>query len=226
MAVETFNYDNKIVRNFAFATMLWGIVGMVVGILIAFQLFLPEANLGLQFTTFGRLRPLHTNAVIFAFVGNGIFMGVYYSLQRLCKARMFNDLLSKLHFWGWQLIIVLAAVSLPLGLTSSKEYAELEWPIDILIALIWVIFGINMMGTIFKRRERHMYVAIWFYIATFFTVAMLHIVNSFEIPVTLFKSYSLFAGVQDALVQWWYGHNAVAFFLTTPYLGLMYYFLP
>ena len=226
MALETFYYDNKIVRNFAFATILWGVVGMIVGLLIATQLFYPPANLGIQFTTFGRLRPLHTNAVIFAFVGNGIFMGVYYSLQRLCKTRMFSDLLSKLHFWLWQLIIVLAAVTLPLGITTSKEYAELEWPIDILIAIVWVIFGINMIGTIMKRREKHMYVAIWFYIATFFTVAMLHIVNSFEMPVTLFKSYPLFAGVQDALVQWWYGHNAVAFFLTTPYLGLMYYFLP
>lgn len=226
MALETFKYDNKIVRDFTIATGIWGIVGMLVGVLAAFQIFEPAANLGNQYTTFGRIRPLHTNAVIFAFVGNGIFMGVYYSLQRLCKARMFSDLLSKLHFWGWQLIIVLAALSLPLGMTSGKEYAELEWPIDILITLIWVVFGINMIGTIMKRRERHMYVAIWFYIATFFTVAMLHVVNSFEIPVTLFKSYSMFAGVQDALVQWWYGHNAVAFFLTTPYLGLMYYYLP
>jgi cytochrome c oxidase cbb3-type subunit I/II len=177
-------------------------------------------------TTFGRLRPLHTNAVIFAFVGNGIFMGVYYSLQRLCKARMFSDMLSKIHFWGWQLIIVSAALTLPLGLTTGKEYAELEWPIDIAITLIWVVFGWNMFGTIIKRRERHLYVAIWFYIATFVTVAVLHIVNSFELPVSFLKSYSWYAGVQDALVQWWYGHNAVAFFLTTPYLGLMYYFIP
>lgn len=226
MAVETFNYDNKIVRNFAFATILWGAVGMLVGVLVAFQMFIPELNLGIQYTVFSRIRPLHTNAVIFAFVGNGIFMGVYYSLQRLTKSRMFNDLLSKIHFWGWQLIIVSAAVTLPLGITMSKEYAELEWPIDIAIALIWVVFGINMIGTIMKRRERHMYVAIWFYIATFFTVAVLHIVNSIEIPVTFLKSYPVYAGVQDALVQWWYGHNAVAFFLTTPYLGLMYYFLP
>ncbi len=226
MAVETFSYDNRIVRNFAYATLLWGIVGMLVGLIAAFEIFEPAVNLGLQYTTFGRIRPLHTNAAIFAFVGNGIFMGVYYSLQRLCKARMFSDLLSKIHFWGWQTIIVLAAITLPMGMSSAKEYAELEWPIDILIAVIWIIFGINMMGTLIKRRERHMYVAIWFYIATFFTVAMLHVVNSFELPVTLFKSYSLYAGVQDALVQWWYGHNAVAFFLTTPYLGLMYYFLP
>jgi cytochrome c oxidase cbb3-type subunit I/II len=224
--LETFSYDNKIVRDFAIATALWGVVGMLVGLIIAIQLFLPEANLGLQFITFSRIRPLHTNAVIFAFVGNGMFMGIYYSLQRLCKAGMFSDLLSKLNFWGWQLIIVLAAVTLPLGYTTSKEYAELEWPIDILIAIVWVIFGVNMIGTIMKRRERHMYVAIWFYIATFFTVAMLHIVNSFEIPISLMKSYPIFAGVQDALVQWWYGHNAVAFFLTTPYLGLMYYYLP
>ena len=226
MALETFNYDNRIVKNFAFATMLWGGVGMLVGLLAAFQLYFPALNLNLPYTTFGRIRPLHTNAVIFAFVGNGIFMGVYYSLQRVLRARMFSDVLSKIHFWGWQLIIVLAAITLLLGMTTSKEYAELEWPIDILIALIWVVFGINLFGTIIKRREKHIYVAVWFYIATFVTVALLHIVNSFEIPVTLFKSYSVYAGVQDALVQWWYGHNAVAFFLTTPYLGVMYYFLP
>ncbi len=226
MAVETFRYDNRIVRDFAIATSIWGVVGMLVGVIIALQLYFPELNLGLRYTTFSRLRPLHTNAVIFAFVGNGIFMGVYYSLQRLCKARMFSDLLSKIHFWGWQLIILSAAVTLPLGISTAKEYAELEWPIDILITIIWVIFGINMIGTIMKRREKHMYVAIWFYLATFFTVALLHVVNSFEIPVTLLKSYPIYAGVQDALVQWWYGHNAVAFFLTTPYLGLMYYFLP
>jgi cytochrome c oxidase cbb3-type subunit I/II len=206
--------------------MLWGIVGMLVGLLAAVQIYLPAANFNLPITTFGRIRPLHTNAVIFAFVGNGIFMGVYYSLQRLCKARMFNDTLSKIHFWGWQLIIVAAAVTLLAGYTTGKEYAELEWPIDIAITLVWVLFGINMFGTILKRRESHLYVAIWFYIATWVTVAMLHIVNSFEIPFSLFKSYSWYAGVQDALVQWWYGHNAVAFFLTTPYLGIMYYFLP
>ena len=226
MQIEQFNYDNRIVKNFAYATMLWGFVGMLVGVLIAFQLYAPALNLKLPYTTFGRLRPLHTNAVIFAFVGNGIFMGVYYSLQRLLKARMFNDTLSKIHFWGWQLIIVLAALSLVMGYTSGKEYAELEWPIDILIALIWVVFGINMFGTIFKRREKHLYVGIWFYIATFVTITMLHVVNSIELPVSLTKSYSWYAGVQDALVQWWYGHNAVAFFLTTPYLGVMYYYLP
>lgn len=226
MEKEKFMYDNKIVSWFAWATVIWGVVGMLVGLLVAFQIMIPAMNFGLEYTTFGRTRPLHTNAVIFAFVGNGIFMGVYYSLQRLLKARMFSDTLSKIHFWGWQLIILAAAISLPLGLTTGKEYAELEWPIDIAITLIWVVFGWNMFGTILKRRERHLYVAIWFYIATFITVAMLHVVNSFEIPVSFMKSYSWYAGVQDALVQWWYGHNAVAFFLTTPYLGLMYYFLP
>jgi cytochrome c oxidase cbb3-type subunit I/II len=226
MQLEKFYYDNKIVKQFAYATIFWGTIGMLVGLLAAVQIYLPSANFDFAPTTFGRVRPLHTNAVIFAFVGNGIFMGVYYSLQRLCKTRMFNDALSKIHFWGWQLIIVSAAITLLAGYTTGKEYAELEWPIDIAITLIWVVFGINMMGTILKRREQHLYVAIWFYIATWVTVAMLHIVNSFEIPFSLFKSYSWYAGVQDALVQWWYGHNAVAFFLTTPYLGIMYYFLP
>jgi cytochrome c oxidase cbb3-type subunit I/II len=224
--IETFRYDNRIVRAFAIATVIWGLVGFAAGLLIACQLFWPQLNLNLQYTTFGRLRPLHTNAVIFAFVGNGMFMGIYYSLQRLCKARMFSDALSWFNFWGWQLIIVAAAVTLPLGLTTSKEYAELEWPIDIAIALVWVAFTINLLGTIIKRREKHIYVAIWFYIATAITVALLHIGNSLEMPATLFKSYSVYAGVQDALVQWWYAHNAVAFFLTTSYLGLMYYFLP
>ncbi|MCA6496851.1 MAG: cytochrome-c oxidase, cbb3-type subunit I [Chitinophagaceae bacterium] len=226
MQAETFHYDNRIVKNFAFATILWGAVGMLVGLLAAVQMYLPAANFNLPITTFGRVRPLHTNAVIFAFVGNGIFMGVYYSLQRLCKAPMFSKTLSAIHFWGWQLIIVAAAVTLLAGYTTGKEYAELEWPIDIAITLVWVVFGVNMFGTILQRREKHLYVAIWFFIATWITVAMLHIVNSFEMPVSLFKSYSWYAGVQDALVQWWYGHNAVAFFLTTPYLGIMYYFLP
>jgi cytochrome c oxidase cbb3-type subunit I/II len=226
MNIETFKYDNRIVRAFAIATVIWGLVGFCAGLLIALQLFWPELNLSLQYTSFGRLRPLHTNAVIFAFVGNGMFMGIYYSLQRLCKARMFSDKLSWINFWGWQAIIVGAAVTLPLGLTTSKEYAELEWPIDIAIALVWVAFTINLLGTILKRREKHMYVAIWFYIATALTVALLHIINSLAVPASFFKSYSIYAGVQDALVQWWYGHNAVAFFLTTPYLGLMYYFLP
>ncbi|MEI6075471.1 MAG: cytochrome-c oxidase, cbb3-type subunit I [Verrucomicrobiota bacterium] len=226
MNVETFKYDNRIVRAFAIATVIWGIVGMVVGLLAAVQLFYPEANLNFQFITFGRIRPLHTNAVIFAFIGNGMFMGIYYSLQRLCKARMFSDFLSWFNFWGWQLIIVAAALTLPLGYTTSKEYAELEWPIDIAIAVVWVAFAVNLFGTIVKRREKHMYVAIWFYIATVITIAVLHITNSMEMPWSWLKSYSMYAGVQDALVQWWYGHNAVAFFLTTPYLGLMYYFLP
>ncbi len=226
MALEKFRYDNQIVRYFSYATIGWGVVAFVVGLTIALQLISPYFNFNIPWLTFSRLRPLHTNAAIFAFVGNGIFMGVYYSLQRLLKARMFSDLLGRLHFWGWQLIILSAALTLPFGKTVGKEYAELEWPIDLLIAVVWMIFGINLIGTILKRRERHMYVAIWFYIATFFTITILHVVNSIEIPVSFFKSYPVFAGVQDALVQWWYGHNAVAFFLTTPYLGLMYYFLP
>lgn len=224
--LERFEYDNSIVRNFSVATVLWGVVGFLVGLIIALKLVFPGFLGFIPELSYGRLRPLHTNAVIFAFAGNVMFAGIYYSLQRLCKARMFSDLLSKIHFWGWQTIIVSAALTLPFGITTSKEYAELEWPIDIAIALIWVAFGVNMLGTIWKRREKHMYVAIWFYIATFLTVALLHIVNSFELPVSFLKSYSFYAGVQDALVQWWYGHNAVAFFLTTPFLGLMYYFIP
>ncbi|MBC8036017.1 MAG: cytochrome-c oxidase, cbb3-type subunit I [Rhizobiales bacterium] len=220
------NYTDETVRGFALAAVLWGLVGMTVGVLIAAQLTFPDLTQGIAWLSYGRLRPLHTNAVIFAFVGNGMFAGIYYSLQRLCKARMFSDRLSWLNFWGWNLIIVAAAITLPLGITTSKEYAELEWPIDILIAVVWVIFCINLFGTILKRREKHIYVAIWFYIATAITVAVLHIVNSMAVPAGAFKSYSMYAGVQDALVQWWYGHNAVAFFLTTPYLGLMYYFLP
>jgi len=226
MNVETFRYDNKIVRAFAIATVIWAIVGMVAGLLAAIQLFYPTANLNLQYVTFGRLRPLHTNAVIFAFVGNGMFMGMYYATQRLCKARLFSDLLSWVHFWGWNLIIVSAALTIPLGLLTSKEYAELEWPIDIAIALVWVVFAINFFGTIARRREKHLYVALWFFMSTVITVAVLHIFNSLEVPAGPFKSYSIYAGVQDALMQWWYGHNAVAFFLTTSYLGLMYYFLP
>ena len=226
MELEKFSYDNKIVKAFIVATVVFGLVGMLVGLTAAIQLFYPIFNFDTPYTTFGRIRPLHTNAVIFAFVGNAMFAGVYYSMQRLLKTRMFSDALSWINFWGWQLIILAAAISLPLGYTTSKEYAELEWPIDIAITLIWVVFGINMIGTIIKRREKHMYVAIWFYIATFVTVAVLHVVNSFELPVSFMKSYSWYAGVQDALVQWWYGHNAVAFFLTTPFLGLMYYYLP
>jgi cytochrome c oxidase cbb3-type subunit I/II len=225
MQVQKFYYDNRTVKNFAYATIFWGVVGMLAGLYAALQLVFPQLNIQ-EYGSFGRVRPVHTNAVIFAFVGNGIFMGVYYSLQRLLKARMFSDTLSKIHFWMWQLIIVAAALSLIMGYTTGKEYAELEWPIDIAITLIWVVFGWNMFGTIIKRREKHLYVAIWFYIATLITVAVLHIVNSFELPFSPMKSYSWYAGVQDALVQWWYGHNAVAFFLTTPYLGLMYYFLP
>ncbi|GAA4827399.1 cytochrome-c oxidase, cbb3-type subunit I [Algivirga pacifica] len=224
--IEHFSYNNVLVRNFAIATTFWGVAGMLVGLLIATQMFWPEANFETSWLTFGRLRPLHTNAVIFAFVGNGMFAGIYYAVPRLVKARMFSDLLGKIHFWGWQAIILSALITLPLGITSSKEYAELEWPIDIAIALVWVVFGINMIMTLIKRRERHLYVAIWFFLATFVTVAVLHIVNNLELPISLTKSYPLFAGVQDALVQWWYGHNAVAFFLTTPYLGLMYYFVP
>ena len=224
--MEKFYYDNKIVRNFLYATIFWGIIGMSVGLLLAFMFLFPYLSEGIPWLSFGRLRPLHTNAVIFAFVGNAIFAGVYYSTQRLLKARMFSDLLSKINFWGWQLIILGAAITLPLGYTSSKEYAELEWPFDIAIAVIWVVFGWNLIATILKRRQRHLYVAIWFYLATFVTVAVLHIFNSLELPVSALKSYSVYAGVQDALVQWWYGHNAVAFFLTTPFLGLMYYYVP
>ncbi len=226
MEVQQFYYDNKIVKNFLYATIFWGVVGMAVGLLLAFMFVFPNLTDGISWLSFGRLRPLHTNAVIFAFVGNAIFAGVYYSTQRLLKARMFNDTLSQINFWGWQAIIVAAAITLPLGYTSSKEYAELEWPIDIAITLVWVVFGWNLIGTILKRRQRHLYVAIWFYLATFVTVAVLHIFNSLELPISGMKSYSVYAGVQDALVQWWYGHNAVAFFLTTPFLGLMYYFVP
>ncbi|RFS18196.1 cytochrome-c oxidase, cbb3-type subunit I [Emticicia sp. C21] len=224
--LERFEYDNKIVKAFLIVTVIFGLVGMLAGLTLAIQLFWPGANFENPHVTFGRLRPLHTNAIIFAFVGNAMFAGIYYSLPRLLKTAMYSQALSWIHFWGWQLIILAAAITLPLGMTTSKEYAELEWPIDIAITVIWVVFAINMFGTIIKRRERHMYVAVWFYIGTVVTVALLHIVNSLELPVSWTKSYSLYAGVQDALVQWWYGHNAVAFFLTTPYLGLMYYFLP
>jgi cytochrome c oxidase cbb3-type subunit I/II len=228
--LDTIAYDDKATRNFALATVIWGVVGMLVGVIISLQLAWPlmmeTLKIDVSFLSYGRLRPLHTNAVIFAFVGNAVFAGVYYSLQRLLKARMFSDALTKFHFWGWQAIIVAAAITLPLGYSTSKEYAELEWPIDIAIALVWVGFGANMIGTIIKRREPHLYVAIWFYLATWFGITMLHVVNSLEIPAGPFKSYSVYAGVQDALVQWWYGHNAVAFFLTTPFLGLMYYFIP
>ena len=225
MSKITVTYDDDITRKFIAASMLWGIVGMLVGVIIALQLAFWQANLG-PYLTFGRLRPLHTNAVIFAFVGNMLFAGVYYSTQRLLKTRMASDALSKIHFWGWQAIIVAAALTLPTGITQGKEYAELEWPIDLAIAVIWVVFAINFFWTLAKRNERHLYVALWFYIATIVTVALLHIVNSLALPAGPFKSYSVFGGVQDALVQWWYGHNAVAFFLTTPILGIMYYFVP
>ncbi len=228
MSLEKFYYDNKFPKLFAIACIFWGTVGMLLGVIIAFQLAFPILNFSEYFPhlAFGRLRPVHTNAVIFAFVGNGIFTGIYYALPRLLKTPMWSKKLGAIHFWGWQFIIVCAAVSLLMGFTTGKEYAELEWPIDIMITLIWVVFGFNMFATILTRRERHLYVAIWFFIASWVTVAMLHIVNSIEFPVSMMKSYSWYAGVQDALVQWWYGHNAVAFFLTTPYLGLMYYFLP
>jgi cytochrome c oxidase cbb3-type subunit I/II len=231
MEKQQFYYDNKIVKMFFWATVLWGVVGMLVGLLVAYLFLFPNylTFAGAQpWLGFGRLRPLHTNAAIFAFVGNGFFLGMYYSMQRLLKTRMFSDFLSRIHFWGWQLIIVLAAVTLPLGISSSKEYAELQWPIDILVVLVWVVMGINMIGTLIKRRQRHIYVAIWFYISTLVTIAMLYIVNNLELPIAMssWKSYSVFSGVKDAMVQWWYGHNAVAFFLTTPMLGLMYYFVP
>jgi cytochrome c oxidase cbb3-type subunit I/II len=227
LGLEEFRYDDAIVRAFSLATLIWGIVGMLVGLIVALQLVLPVLNFGWTFTSFGRLRPLHTNAVIFAFGGNAIFAAVYYSTQRLCKARMWSDGLSWAHFWGWQAIIVSAAVTLPLGITQGKEYAELEWPIDIAIAVVWLgFFGGNFLMTLLNRRERHLYVALWFYIATIVTVSLLHVFNNLVVPTGLFKSYSIYAGVQDAFMQWWYGHNAVAFFLTTPFLGLMYYFLP
>lgn len=219
-------YDDQTVRMFMIASIFWGIVGMLVGVIVAAQLNFHFLNFDTSWLTFGRLRPLHTNAVIFAFVGNMMFAGVYHSTQRLVKARLGSDLLSKIHFWGWQLIIVSAALTLPLGYTRGKEYAELIWPINIAVALIWVVFAINFFITLAKRNEKSLYVAIWFYIATIVTVAMLYIVNHLSIPTSLLHSYPIFGGVQDALVQWWYGHNAVAFFLTTPILGIMYYYMP
>lgn len=224
--IEKFTYDEETPKLFFIATVVWGAVALLAGVFIAMQLAFWQMNFSLPWFTFGRMRPLHTNSAIFAFAGNAIFAGVYHSSQRLLKTRTYSDILSKIHFWGWQLIIVMAAITLPLGITSGKEYAELEWPIDIMIAVVWVAFAINFFGMIARRRERHLYVAIWFYLASIITVALLHIVNSIALPVSLFKSYPVYAGVQDALVQWWYGHNAVAFFLTTPYLGLMYYYLP
>ncbi|HEX4993872.1 MAG TPA: cytochrome-c oxidase, cbb3-type subunit I [Methylomirabilota bacterium] len=224
--MDRFVYDDAIVRLFLLATLVWGLVGMLVGVVIALQLTNPIFNFKTSWLSFGRLRPLHTNAVIFAFAGNAIFTGVYYSAQRLLKARMWSDGLSRLHFWGWQAIIVAAALTLPFGITQSKEYAELEWPVDVAIALVWVVFAVNLFGTIVRRRERHLYVALWFYIATVVAIAVLHIFNNLVVVAGPFKSYSIYAGVQDAFMQWWYGHNAVAFFLTTPFLGMMYYFMP
>ncbi len=219
-------YNDRIVRFFMIAAIFWGIVGMAAGVLIAYQLNFHQLNFGTSFLSFGRLRPLHTNAAIFAFVGNMMFAGIYYSTQRLCKCRLGSNTLSWIHFWGWQLIIVAAAITLPMGLTRGKEYAELIWPINIAVVGIWVVFAVNFFWTLAKRNEPTLYVAIWFYIATIVTVAMLYIVNHLSIPTSLVHSYPIFGGVQDALVQWWYGHNAVAFFLTTPILGIMYYFVP
>jgi len=221
----TIEFDDRTVRRFMIASIIWGIVGMLAGVFVASQLNFHQLNLA-SWLSFGRLRPLHTNAVIFAFVGNMMFSGIYYSTQRLCKARMASDLLSNIHFWGWQLIIVSAAITLPLGLTRGQEYAELIWPINIAVALIWVVFAVNFFWTLAKRNEPSLYVALWFYIATIITIAMLYIVNHLSIPTSWTHSYTIFAGVQNGLVQWWYGHNAVAFFLTTPILGIMYYFLP
>ncbi|NUO49901.1 MAG: cytochrome-c oxidase, cbb3-type subunit I [Polyangiaceae bacterium] len=218
-------YDDAPARWFVGASVVWALVALLAGAVIALQLAFPGANVHAAFA-YGRLRPLHTNAAIFAFVGNMIFAGVYYSTQRLVKARLPSALLSKIHFWGWQGIIVAAAISLPLGMTQAKEYAELEWPIDLAIAVVWIAFAINFFWTLARRAEKHLYVAIWFYIATIVTITVLHVVNSLAVPIAATKSYSIFGGAQDALVQWWYGHNAVAFFLTTPILGIMYYFVP
>ena len=218
-------YNYKVVRQFAIMTIVWGVVGMLVGVVIASQLMWPELNLA-PWLSYGRLRPLHTNAVIFAFGGCALFASSYYVVQRTSHARLFSDRLAAFTFWGWQAVIVLAAVTLPLGITSSKEYAELEWPIDVLIAVVWVSYAIVFFGTLFKRKIQHIYVANWFFGAFILTVALLHLVNSAEIPVTLWKSYSVYAGAQDAMVQWWYGHNAVGFYLTAGFLGMMYYFIP
>ena len=219
-------YNYKVVRQFAVMTVVWGIVGMAMGVFIASQLVWPELNFGLPWTSFGRLRPLHTNAVIFAFGGSALFATSYYVVQRTSQARLVSDGLAAFTFWGWQLVIVLAAITLPLGLTSTKEYAELEWPIDILIAVVWVSYALVFFGTIMKRKMKHIYVGNWFFGAFIITVAVLHIVNSMAVPVSLTKSYSLYAGATDAMIQWWYGHNAVGFFLTAGFLGMMYYFVP
>jgi cytochrome c oxidase cbb3-type subunit I len=225
MTSET-TYNYKVVRQFSIMTIVWGVVGMLVGVLIAAQLIWPDLTFGIPWLSYGRLRPLHTNAVIFAFGGSALFATSYYVVQRTCHARIFSDTLAAFTFWGWQAVIVLAAVTLPLGITTSKEYAELEWPIDILIAVVWVAYAVVFFGTIFKRKVAHIYVANWFFGAFILTVALLHIVNSAAMPATFWKSYSAYAGVQDAMVQWWYGHNAVGFFLTAGFLGMMYYFIP
>ena len=223
-AENTYNY--KVVRQFSIMTVAWGVVGMLVGVLIAAQLIWPALNFDTPWLTYSRLRPLHTNAVIFAFGGSALFATSYYVVQRTCHARLFAGGLAAFTFWGWQLIIVLAAITLPLGYTTGKEYAELEWPIDILIAVVWIAYAVVFFGTLAKRKVQHIYVANWFFGAFILTVAILHIVNSAEIPVTLWKSYPVYAGAQDAMVQWWYGHNAVGFFLTAGFLGMMYYFIP
>ena len=224
--MDTNEYNYKVVKQFAFMTVIWGIVGMLVGVIIAAQLIWPDLIMNIPWLSYGRLRPLHTNAVIFAFGGSALFCTAYYVVQRTCHVRIFSDKLAAFTFWGWQLVIVLAAVTLPLGYTSAKEYAELEWPIDILITVVWVSFAIVYFGTIIKRKTSHIYVANWFYGAFILTVAVLHLVNSAAIPVTLTKSYSFYSGAIDAMVQWWYGHNAVGFFLTAGFLGMMYYFVP
>ncbi|MEI8297011.1 MAG: cytochrome-c oxidase, cbb3-type subunit I [Pseudomonadota bacterium] len=219
-------YNDTVVRQFALMTVVWGIVGMLVGVVIASQLLFPALNFDIAWLSYGRLRPLHTNAVIFAFGGSALFCTSYYIVQRTCHARLFAGPLATFTFWGWQAIILAAAITLPLGITSGKEYAELEWPIDLAIAVVWVCYAIVFLGTIVKRKVKHIYVANWFFAAFIITVAVLHIVNSAEIPVTMWKSYSAYAGVVDAMVQWWYGHNAVGFFLTAGFLGIMYYFVP
>ena len=220
------SYNYKVVRQFAVMTVVWGVVGMLVGVIIAAQLLWPALNFDIPWLTYGRLRPLHTNAVIFAFGGCALFATSYYVVQRTCHARLFSQGLAAFTFWGWQAVIVLAAVTLPLGFTSGKEYAELEWPIDVLITLVWVAYAIVFFGTIAKRKTPHIYVANWFFGAYILTIALLHIVNSAAVPATFWTSYSAYAGVQDAMVQWWYGHNAVGFFLTAGFLGMMYYFIP
>ena len=225
MSNET-TYNYKVVRQFAIMTVVWGIVGMTVGVLIAAQMAWPALNFDIPWLTFGRLRPLHTNAVVFAFGGSALFATSYYVVQRTCHVRLISDKLAAFTFWGWTLVILLAAISLPLGITTSKEYAELEWPIDLLITVVWVVYAIVFFGTIFKRRVKHIYVANWFFGSMILTIAMLHLVNSAAVPVGLFKSYSAYSGVQDAMIQWWYGHNAVGFFLTAGFLGIMYYFIP